>query len=49
MPKKITAAEKNLIQQLAGRANAAAYPQTKKYERTLSALQRQSGKKDPRV
>jgi molecular chaperone DnaJ len=46
MPKKITAAEKKLIQQLADRAAAAAYPQSKKYERALSVLQRKSGEKD---
>jgi len=46
MPKKITAAEKKLIQQLADKAAEASYPQRKKYERTLSILQRQLRKKD---
>ena len=45
MPRKITAAEKKLIQQLADRAAPAAYPETKKYERLLDVLQRQSIKK----
>lgn len=40
MPKKITAAEKKLIQQLADKAAVAAYPQSKKYKKQLSVLKR---------
>jgi molecular chaperone DnaJ len=46
MPKKITAAEKKLLQQLADKAAAASYPQSRKYERALSTFQRQFSKKD---
>jgi molecular chaperone DnaJ len=45
MPKKITAAEKKILQQLADRAAAASYPQSKKYERVIDALQRKAAKK----
>jgi len=38
MPKKITRAEKKLMQQLAEMAVASSYPETKKYKRTLSGL-----------
>ena len=44
MPKKITAAEKKLIQQLADRATEAVYPESKKYTRKLSGLK---GKQRP--
>ncbi len=46
MPKKITVAEKKLIQQLSDKAAAAAYPQSRKYERTLGALQRKLTDRD---
>jgi len=38
MPKKMTRAEKKIVQQLAGMAAGTAYPETKKYERTLAKI-----------
>jgi len=45
MPKKITRAEKKLMQQLAEMAAASSYPATKKYKRTLSSLRSKAATK----
>ncbi len=47
MPKKMTPAEKKLLKQLAGTAQAGAYPAAQKYARTLAGLCRKKGRSKP--